>query len=62
MLFGPAPMKLEGRVAVVTGAAMGMGLEIALLLAKGGCSLALCDINEAELLKTKEQCAAVRLR
>ena len=37
-------MKLEGRVAVVTGAAMGMGLELSLLLAKAGCAgIAMCE-------------------
>lgn len=38
-------MGLNGKVAVVTGAAQGIGKTIALLLAKKGASLSLCDIN-----------------
>lgn len=39
----------KGRVAVVTGAASGIGRELALLLADRGCDLALCDIDEQGL-------------
>ena len=42
----------EHRVAVVTGAASGMGRYLAVLLAKMGCSVAICDVNEEELAKT----------
>lgn len=38
-------MALNGKVAVVTGAAQGIGKTIALLLAEKGASLVLCDIN-----------------
>ena len=40
---------LEGKVAVVTGAAHGIGRETALALAQKGCRLAICDVNEAAL-------------
>ena len=38
-------MTLNGKVAVVTGAAQGIGKTITLLLAENGASLVLCDIN-----------------
>ena len=43
---------LKDNVVVVTGAASGMGRELAIQLAQLNCHLALCDINEAELAKT----------
>jgi NAD(P)-dependent dehydrogenase (short-subunit alcohol dehydrogenase family) len=49
--------KLEGRVAVVTGAGSGIGRATALLLAERGCALALVDLNEAAL---EESAALVR--
>ena len=42
----------DNKVAVVTGAASGMGRYLAVLLAKEGCNVAICDINEEELGKT----------
>ena len=38
-------MELHNNVAIVTGAAQGIGKSIALLLAKKGASLVVCDIN-----------------
>ncbi len=38
--------RLEGRVAVVTGAASGIGQATSELLAQKGCHLALVDLNE----------------
>lgn len=44
---------LEGKVAVVTGAASGIGRETALALAQKGCRVAVCDLNEDGLAETK---------
>jgi NAD(P)-dependent dehydrogenase (short-subunit alcohol dehydrogenase family) len=45
---------LVGKVAVVTGAASGIGRQLALSLAAEGCRLAISDINIAELQNTVE--------
>lgn len=45
-------MKLEGRTAVITGAASGIGRGTALALAKRGCNLAIADLNDAGLAET----------
>ena len=44
--------KLSDRVAVVTGAAGGIGRATSLALAKEGCHLALCDVNTVGLEET----------
>ena len=43
---------LSNNVVVITGAASGMGREMAIQLANMNCNLALCDINGVELEKT----------
>ncbi|MER3421817.1 MAG: short-chain dehydrogenase, partial [Chloroflexota bacterium] len=40
--------RLEGKAAVITGAASGMGRATALLFAREGARLLLADINEAD--------------
>jgi len=40
-------MKLTGKVAFVTGAASGLGKEIALEYVRAGASVAIADINQA---------------
>ncbi|HEX5659751.1 MAG TPA: SDR family oxidoreductase [Polyangiales bacterium] len=46
--------RFTDRVAVVTGAAGGIGRATALLLAEKGCSLAIADVNERGLAETAE--------
>ena len=46
-------MNLKSRVAVVTGAASGIGRAIAVSLAGRGCALAVADIDEEGLAETK---------
>lgn len=41
--------RLKGKVAVITGAASGIGRAAAVLFATEGCKLALADVNEQEL-------------
>lgn len=44
-----APKEFAGRIAIVTGAASGIGRGIALSLARSGCSLTLADVDSAGL-------------
>ncbi len=48
-------MKLEKKVSLITGGARGIGKEIALLFAKEGSDLAICDVNEEILSQTKSE-------
>jgi NAD(P)-dependent dehydrogenase (short-subunit alcohol dehydrogenase family) len=43
---------LSGKVVAITGAASGIGRELAVALAEEGCNLALADIDEAGITKT----------
>ena len=46
---------LEGRIAIVTGAARGIGREIALVFAHSGADIILVDILQKELMKTAKE-------
>ncbi|MBU1146836.1 MAG: 3-oxoacyl-[acyl-carrier-protein] reductase [Candidatus Omnitrophica bacterium] len=46
---------LEGKAALVTGGARGIGKEIALSLAREGANIALCDVNLEETEKTAKE-------
>ena len=56
------PMSLEGRTAVITGAAGGIGRAIAVSLARRGCHLALADVDEAGMAGTEELVRAYGVR
>ncbi len=55
-------MRLEGRTAVITGAAGGIGRAIAVSLARRGCHLALADVDEAGMAGTEELVRAPSVR
>jgi len=46
---------LEGKIAIVTGAARGIGREIALVFAHSGADIILVDLLENELMKTAKE-------
>jgi len=48
--------KLDGKVAVITGCASGLGKQHALRFAQEGANLAICDIQEEQLMETKKLC------
>jgi len=48
--------KLDGKVAVITGCASGLGKQHALRFAQEGAKLAICDILEDKLMETKQLC------
>ena len=48
-------MILKGRVAIITGGANGIGRTIALLFAREGADIAICDVNAGTLLSAKKE-------
>ncbi len=51
-------MNFNGKVALVTGAAVGIGRATAILLAQNGAGLILVDVNEEKLTALKDELAA----
>ena len=51
-MIGPDDARLDGKLAVVTGAAVGIGEAVAHALAGFGCELALCDRDDGNLATT----------
>jgi NAD(P)-dependent dehydrogenase (short-subunit alcohol dehydrogenase family) len=54
--------QLHGKIAVVTGAASGIGRALALLLAERGCSVAAVDLQQDAVRETAERIAALGAR
>ena len=54
--------QLEGRIAIVTGAARGIGQAIAVKLASEGADIALCDVEKDWLTETAGLIAATGRR
>lgn len=51
-------MKLENKVAIVTGSGSGIGQATALRLAKEGAAIVVCDVNQAGIDETVQQIGA----
>jgi 3-oxoacyl-[acyl-carrier protein] reductase len=52
-------MVLKDKIAMITGGARGIGREIALVFAREGCSLSLCDVNPDALVSTQKEMEAL---
>lgn len=56
------PSDMTGKVALITGAAAGLGKATALRLARAGCDVSLVDINEQALAEVAEAVRALGVR
>ena len=52
-------MVLKDKIAIITGGARGIGREIALVFAREGCNLSLCDVNPDALAVTQKEMEAL---
>lgn len=52
---------LEGKVAFITGGARGIGKDIALMFAKEGCNINICDLSSENLKLAKEEIASEKV-
>ncbi len=52
-------MNLEGKVSLITGGARGIGREIALLFAKEGSDVVICDVNPQAAQETQKEVEAL---
>jgi len=52
-------MSIKGKVTIITASAAGIGKATALLFAREGARLVICDINEEEINKTEGEIAAI---
>ncbi|MBW2241109.1 MAG: SDR family oxidoreductase [Deltaproteobacteria bacterium] len=48
--------RFDDRIAVITGGGTGMGRELAIQLAREGCHVAMCDVAEETMARTKALC------
>ena len=55
-------MNLQGKVAIVTGGARGIGKDIALTLARAGAHLVICDVNQEALEHAQAEITALGVR
>jgi 3-oxoacyl-[acyl-carrier protein] reductase len=51
-------MRLKGKVALITGGARGIGKAIAMLFAREGCDIAICDVNAEAMAETRKEIEA----
>lgn len=62
MPLGPDDVRLDGRVALVTGAAVGIGRATALALARFGADVAICDRDAEQLASCAQEVESVGRR
>jgi 3-oxoacyl-[acyl-carrier protein] reductase len=55
-------MRLKGKVALVTGGARGIGREIALMFAREGSDMAICDVNAETLASIQKELEALNVQ